>query len=614
MKFYSLCDKQIHSIVVPKIKHCLLGAAIVGLSLHYHNGTWELPQHAIIYGVIATILLPYLNFEGKAISQKERMMSGILAFVIATIIVLGERFFVTENWSLCFPNTISIAIAISQTACLGYVFYLFVSKICSLIKPKEDSAKVSQRVNLRKWGYIILTVKLLFFAAFFPCAFDFDAISGLRTYLDSNSAICDHHPFFVQIIHASAFLCGKSIGLSAAGFAVVTICFIIISTFILLYGIRIEEKCGVPYKWVRLTAAIYAFFPLFPFLSVNTTKDGFFAYTFLLYLFSLVELYISRGTCLKSKRFLWQHGLTILFICLTRHQGLYIVFLEAIILLFQYSRKWKTLAVTSFLPITIFLVWSKFFLPFLNVEPGGKQELFGFFFQQTAYYLVEHPEDITIQESLAIDNVLEIESLAQNYKYYIQDPVKRGYKYNPWYRPYFKGLSSFRHVDRTKETEALRSYMSAWLSMGIRHPLTYIKATCANTLGFFYNFDRPLLATEPYWATNRSATTQDYRFYYENKVAEFYFKNINSWMKVPFINWILAIPYYIWTVILLLLLLVLRKGFKENTIFLPVFLSLCILLICPVAYGRYTYPIVISIPLLFSFLFSKCKSEERTED
>lgn len=604
MKNDSLHKRIKRQIIFPCIKDWIIGLSLILLSFYYFEGKWNLPSHAIVYGIITTILLPYLRLKEEILCKKETIAIGVNAGFLAIIIVLGERFFYIEDWQKCFPNNLSIILAISQTFCLGYVLFTIILKIFS-IKIQKTRCEIQDGVfDLKKWGLIIISVKLLFFAAFFPCAFDFDAISGLRTFLDYNSSICDHHPFFVQIIHAAAFLFGKTTGCSYIGFAIVSLVLILLSTYILLYGIHISQKCGLSKKWITRIALFYAFFPLFPFLSVFITKDGFFAYAFLFYLFTLCELYLTTGECLQSRKFLWQHSISILFICLTRHQGLYIVVIEAIVLLFQYTKQRKTLFFASFLPVSIFILWSKCILPYFNVEPGGKQEIYGFFFQQTAYYLVKHPTDFTETESHAINNVIELQSMAENYKYYIQDPVKREYKFNPWYRPYFKGPSLFRHIDKNNENQALLSYMSSWAKMGLRHPLTYIEASSANILGFFYNCDRPLIVTEPYWSKNRSATNSQYQFFHINKLAEYYFQNINKWMKIPIVNWVLAIPYYIWIVIIMLSMLFCRTKSKEFSLFLPIVLSLCILVICPVAYGRYTYPIIVSIPFLFSYLIS----------
>ena len=161
----------------------------------------------------------------------------------------------------------------------------------------------------------------------------------------------------------------------------------------------------------------------------------------------------------------------------------------------------------------------------------------------------------------------------------------------------------FRHIDHTNEAADLKAYRSAWLSMGLRHPLSYVEATLGVAAGFFYNFNRLILETEPKWAVNSAATTPPYRFVHFNMAARVYNQRIYSWFKYPVLNWIIAIPYYNWAAIFLLALLFYRKDSKGLTVFLPVLLSLGILLICPMIYGRYSDPIMMALPLMVAHVF-----------
>ena len=247
-------------------------------------------------------------------------------------------------------------------------------------------------------------------------------------------------------------------------------------------------------------------------------------------------------------------------------------------------------------------------LPFINVEPAGKQEVYGSLFQQTAYYLKQHPDEVTTSELSAINKVLNSDTIVAKYEFDKTDPVKNGYKYNPWYRLYYGAPSIFRHIDHSHEAEDLKAYRSSWLAMGLRHPLTYLEASLAVSAGFFYNFNRLLLETEPKWAENGAATTPEYRFVHFNRMARVYNNRIYSLFKYPIINWIIAIPYYNWAALFLLGLLIYRKDVKGLIVFLPILLSLGILLICPMIYGRYSYPIVMGLPLLVFYTLNSKNS------
>ena len=97
-------------------------------------------------------------------------------------------------------------------------------------------------------------------------------------------------------------------------------------------------------------------------------------------------------------------------------------------------------------------------LPALNVAPGGRQELRGFIFQQTARYMVEYQNDVTEYEKGVISSVLDYDHLTENYDPTLQDPVK--YTFN-----------------QSATTEMLNDYYRVWWKMFLRHPDSYIQAT-----------------------------------------------------------------------------------------------------------------------------------------
>lgn len=586
---------------LPRLWQWTTGMVIVILSFHKASGHWLLPIYSICYGLAIPFALALSDSLFDKTAHGLKKIAGIIALLLTQIIIIGERFYRTQCWDIGIANWTTGILWILQSLAYGFVAYRLITAILGYFEENHES-KLTEHFSVKRWAITILSVKILFFIAFYPCVFGFDAAVGLRTCLDPNSAACDHHPYFVQLIHALAFESGIITGHSSLGFAVLTLGLILSSTLILLYGIHLAQKQGVSARGLTILAATFAFFPLFPYLSVYTNKDGFFAYAFLLYIFTLYQIYVTQAHCFHSRRFVLLHGVSLLLVCLTRHQGLYLVAPEVFLLLVLYKGYRKRILLASAPAIAFVLFWAKCLLPFWNIEPGGKQETLGTLFQQTAYFLKAYPTEVSSEEEQAIASILDKDDIPLIYNYEISDPVKRKYRFNPWYRPYPQGPSMFCHIPRERESEAILAYLSAWFSMGCRHPWSYIKASGAITLGFFYNTGRPLIETEPYWAENPSATNPKYSFFHINWTAERYFFHIYRWMEIPFLNWICAIPYYNWLAILFFALLFYRKDIKGLGIFLPVLMSLGILLICPVAYGRYAYPIVISLPIFGCYL------------
>lgn len=565
-----------------------------------------LPKHTIFYGVTIPFLLAFFERYSFNASSSLKVLSAIVAFIFSQFVTVEGSFYHVYSWALCFNSGTAILTWCLRSIVYGFVFYKISLGIACIIENTHATFAKEFQLNYFKWLILIVCARLFALFLFYPLVFGFDAAVGLRTFMDPDSASCNHHPYFVQLIHALFFNIGKEIGHLSVGFFLLALLSILFSSAIILYGIKLMQHAKLSRRLLLAFAITYALFPLYPYLAINPTKDGLFAYSFLLYLFTLFELYITDAQCLNNKRFLILHGATILFLCLTRHQGIYIVLVESVLLLLCYKSKWKGLLLMSVPSLCLVSAYNNVLLPFINVEPAGKQEVYGTFFQQTAFYLQQHPDDVTPGELSAINKVLNSDTIVAKYVTDTTDPVKNGYKYNPWYRLYIGAPSIFRHIDHSHEAEDLKAYRSAWFSMGLRHPLTYIEASLAISAGFFYNFNRLLLETEPKWAENGAATTPEYRFVHFNKAARIYNNRIYSWFKYPILNWIIAIPYYNWAAIFFLGILFYRKDFKGLIVFLPILLSLGILLICPMVYGRYSYPIAMGLPLLVIYtLYSK---------
>ena len=595
----------------PSLWHCLCGLAVILVSFSpVLTGLLGiralLPKYTIFYGVTIPFLLAFFEKYSLNASFSLKVFSAIIAFIFSQFVTIEGSFYHMHSWALCFNSWTTIVTWCLRSFVYGFVFYKISLGIACIIENTYATSAKEYQLNYSKWLILIVCARLFALFLFYPLVFGFDSAVGLRTFMDPDCATTNHHPYFVQLIHALFFSIGKGIGHISVGFFVLGLLSILFSSAIILYGIRLMQYAKLSSSFLIAFVLTYALFPLYPYLSINPTKDGLFAYTFLLYLFTLFELFITETRCLNEKRYLFLHSVSILLLCLTRHQGFYIVLVECALLLLCFKSNWKGIILMSVPSLCLVTAFNKVLLPFLNVEPAGKQEVYGTFFQQTAFYLQQHPDDVTTSELLAINRVLNSDTIVAKYEFDRTDPVKNGYEYNPWYRLYNGAPSIFRHIDHSHEAEDLKAYRSAWFSMGLRHPLTYIEASLAVSAGFFYNFNRLLLETEPKWAENGAATTPEYRFVHFNKAARIYNNRIYSWFKYPVLNWIIAIPYYNWAAIFFLGILFYRKDFKGLIVFLPILLSLGILLICPMVYGRYSYPIVMGLPLLFIYtLYSK---------
>lgn len=604
-----LSVKAITALVLP-----FLGAALFYVNAHIHGcnlgGTTKLALLA--YSIVFPALLLHASRLSINLKKGEKWLSGIIAFLTSQFLTIGSSIDLSFSTKMCFGSLSSLGIYLTQTLIYSYIAYQLLVVCVSFLQNYRITSSDSKAgaLNLKRWFLIIFGVNVLFIFVLYPCVFDFDGGFGLRTYLDPNEVKSNHHPFFVQMIHGYFFNFGSSLGNPSIGFAILTLLFDVCCTSVLVYGLHLLVKLKVKTTWIKAIAILFALSPFYLFVSHYPTKDGFFAIAFLAYCLTLLEIYASDNSCLKSWRFLLVHAISIVLVCLTRNQGLYIVAAESVFLLIWYRKYFFQLLASIAPALVIVILFNNVYLPDRNVQPSSKGEVFGTLFQQTARFLKYYPEDVKSDEVEAISAILPIDEIAEVYEPRLNDRVKGRYgKENAAVRK--DSLLHFTGLRVPEESTKLKNYLGAWASMFFRHPGCYIEAELNVIYGYFYNKGQALCILCTDWPESR-ATTKEYSFSQNVGIMS----RVNSLFayasNLPVISCIGAVPYYIWCFILLMALCFYRKDWKGIILHIPLLLSFAVLLVCPVTDGRYMYPILVYLPFLLIYILKTNNNSKTT--
>lgn len=591
-------------IKMPSLKSCLLAFSIALVQLsHTIFGLTQFSLLDVLSALVYCSIFPFVwdHTTNKVVTltSKHNRIALDLSFLFACFITLGYSIEVKHDFSLCYMNIVAALISTIKFALLIIALHPLVLYATAYFdRPLQQS---QAQLNLKKVFFLLAGVRLLLWIACFPGFFDFDAAFGLRTILNEGEVQCNHHPLFVQLIHGAFFNLGKMLGNPAVGMGILSLLSVVVSSAIIIYCINLLQKFGLGKKWLYSIICIYAFHPLFPIVSLYITKDGFFAYAFLLYFATIFDLLLTSGNALKKIDFVVLHIMSIVFVCLTRHQGFYIIVLESLILLLYYRKRWYSVLYSTLPAIIVVVLFNNVLLPRLDVEPSNKKEMYGMLFQQTAYYLTQHPDDVTESETSAIRGVMDPDLIVKKYQYNLVDDVKSCYVYTEKGEDQPDGMLHFRQVDHTGEKEALSAYQKAWLSMFLRHPVTYIEATCAVIGGFFYNVGTPIYYLDSNWDKSALATNSNFTFIHSDVFVIIYNRYLSRILALPLLSILFSLPYYIWFSLLILGVLVCRLDMRGVVLSLPIILSIGVLLLCPVATGRYEWPVIMCLPLLFVY-------------
>lgn len=241
--------------------------------------------------------------------------------------------------------------------------------------------------------------------------------------------------------------------------------------------------------------------------------------------------------------------------------------------------------------LLMFVILPLVLFPMANIHPGGKQEALGLLFQQTARYVVQHPDEVTPDERDAISGVLAYDEISEKYHLRIHDEVK--FLYN-----------------QSATTQDLLDYVQAYILMGMKHPETYFEAFmgAANfymayttpvyiTLSSYTEYERDLAYTPEdeldeslplaIWSPEETKALRQ-------KMSDAYY----ALADIPVINLPLRLALYTMWIPAALLLFIQRRDLCCKVMLLPGLLSFLFCLISPMGAARYAVPLFCSAVLL----------------
>lgn len=421
------------------------------------------------------------------------------------------------------------------------------------------------------------------------------------SYWNGEYILTDHQPIFDTFLMAGLIVPVSNI---TGRWNEIVFLYVLVQAFLtslafawtLSYGYK---KLNLGSRVAGLMLMVYSFLPIFPAAVQTVSKDALHSWIFVLFALMYVELIRSKGEAIKGKKFLVAFVVICLLCCLTKKVGFYIVALSLLLcLLFQKNNK-KYILIPLFASILLMKGIMPVAMDALQIEPGGKQEMFALPFQMTARYVKEHGDDVTKEEYEILDKVLTMDTLADRYEPTNADPVKDYYQ--------------------KAEDQYYVKYIGVWFKQGLRHPMSYIKAGLAMLSGWFsWSEYDPLMNSDwrsqqntgliPEWVLVRGFT---------QKTADAYQELYHYLYNIPFVRIFLSFGFYASLLPAFAVCTVFRKWKKQDVKYwmaiCPTMLALffgCWL--APVSYQiegkRYLYPVVYVMPLMLMWCLYIYKS------
>ena len=235
---------------------------------------------------------------------------------------------------------------------------------------------------------------------------------------------------------------------------------------LLFVRLATARDMGAPRTLCAVVFILVGLVPVFGHYASLNMKDSIFSPIYLLWFTLIARLVNSKGALARSPGFFIVLLVFGVLCALTKKTGVYVVVPTLAALALIYWRAWWRLGLQALaVGGVMWVVLPQAVFPALDVAPGGKQEMLGPMFQQTARYVVEHGDEIDEDQREAIDDVLRYDTLAERYEPAWADPVKYKYVYNA-------------------TQKAWDAYFAVWAQQGMDDPQVYFEAWSHPLQGF----------------------------------------------------------------------------------------------------------------------------------
>ncbi len=320
----------------------------------------------------------------------------------------------------------------------------------------------------------------------------------------------------------------------------------------------------------------FAFCPVIPYYICIMLKNSMHSIIMLIYIFYYLE--ITRDGYELNKKEEVIYVVLCILLGLTQNTGVYFVLLSSIPLIIKKSvnrRAFITGAILTFAVMLILL--PKIIYPALNIFPGGKQEVLGTLFQQTARYVRDYGDEVTEDEIEVISNVVDYNTLVNGFNFDTSDDIKATYNL---------------HATR-QDTLA---YLKVWAMEGLKHPDAYFRAIlpiCGKffAMGYDINIFDHIASDEGIFAQiSQTRPVEEY-----TAVTE----NYNYLKGYPGINILFQHALYtLWIPLFCVYATLVREKNKKQTFIVPFIINILFLIVSPMAYSRYALPMIFGSPIL----------------
>lgn len=552
-----------------------------------------------IFDALFIIIVSFLIIP----SSKYNIKTIVFSILLSLMIMVGKIFGGYNSLELFFSQSSNWFIFTLGLVGHTYIFNSGLNWFLQFPFDRAYKIKVIDKINYLFSRYtftfsfsFLLIMGIPIMISFYPGTVHWDGLAQLNSFFGFN-VWDNHYPAISTIIMGLPMSFGHSIGNDNFGIFLYTFPQFILSSAILAYAIKSEEKFNVPLYFQWLTLFFFAFLPIWPLYAFTFIKDTYYYLFFLVFVIELLNLcFMEEKNLLSWIRLVGSMTLVWVF----RNDGFYIILFVLFFFAILGSRylklKYSLLLIAYILLIQV--IFHSIFLPSLGILEGSPREMLSIPIQQTGRYVKEYASTLSFNERGVIESVftIEIDEISKSYDPEYADPIKNKFVYNP-------------------TRNQLVSYFQTWGYQFLKHPFTYFEATLNTIYGYFDPLKREI-KDGPAWFTIQYSPyvfTEDFDLHFIPLFEPFraFIEMVTYTLRnQPVIGLFFNTGTYTWITLVNIFYLYYHKRYQFIVFYTPIIATIGMTLLSPVnAYIRYYLPIMVTFPIMtaFTLYYSKNK-------
>lgn len=555
-----LCALVLCALILPGIRAA--GLAPTGEAL----SRWKM----LVFGLVMLGVFDWWLAGRRVFSAAVVIPSGLFALISTAYRCLGAEYTLTR------PNPIWFIY------CLGcfWVFYF-----CALGVLYERFDQITPKRSVQRhipYFWVLLVLWLPYVLLCFPGGIPYDTGTSLLYSLGIDRSNTNN-PYFQNYLFGAVYRLGEALGSVSGGIFLYVLLQMLFYLVCLSRSLNLLEHWGTHPRLVLGLLLLYGVLPVFPCYALSMGKDSNFALVLLSLGVLLLEFSLDTESFLKSRGKMAALALLSVLAGLLRNGGYLIGLLCVLACGVLRLRRTRQLS-WRFVPILLGILAVEFLLPpILRVPEGTINEFMSIPLQQTAYYAVEFPDEVTDRERKVISAVIDYDVLGE-YVPGLADPVKDRFK-----------------ADASREE--LADYWGVWMAQFRKHPDAYLKAFYHQSYAYYSPAaERSDLKYHVFVGNMASTEAQEKTMLkFNTSMRHVTVRNVDAFfLSLPVVGLLQRIGIYTWMLLVIVAYLIKRRQPGKLICLIP---AICTLVACcfsPVnGYFRYAFGMIFSVPVLF---------------